>query len=288
MSPGPGVGDLDALEPLVAVQARDLGVRDAAVVAAEADVLPLGDVPVEHAPDREAADVVVPVEVRDQELERERRVEARRGHRAEDRLEERLQGGVGAVRLRAAGAAAGVAVEDREVELVLGGVEVDEEVEDLVEDLGRAGVGAVDLVDHDDRRQAGLEGLAQDEAGLGQRPLAGVHQEHHAVDHLQGALDLAAEVRVPGGVHDVDARPAVGDGGVLRHDRDALLALEVDRVHHPLPHRLVLAEDPALPEHRVHQRGLAVVHVRDDRHVADLVARSRSPSLLPLFRRRGG
>ena len=43
--------------------------------------------------------------------------------------------------------------------LVVVGVEVDEQLVDLVEHLVGAGVGAVDLVDDDDRRQAGASAL---------------------------------------------------------------------------------------------------------------------------------
>ena len=143
-----------------------------------------------------------------------------------------------------------------------------------------AGVGAVDLVDHHDRRQAGLERLAQHEAGLRQRALAGVHQQQDAVDHLQRPLHLAAEVGVAGGVDDVDPRPQEVDGRVLGHDGDALLALEVDRVHHSLGHVLVGAEGAALPEHRVHQRGLAVVDVGDDGEVAHVVSGLGSQTVL--------
>ena len=58
------------------------------------------------------------------------------------------------------------------------------------------------------------------------------------------------------------------DGGVLRQDRDAALALEVGVVHRPLGHPLVGAERPALVQQRVDQRGLAVVDVGDDGDVA--------------------
>ena len=95
-------------------------------------------------------------------------------------------------------AGARVAVDDRELDLLLVGVQVQEQLVDLVDHLGDAGVGPVDLVDDEDHRQAGLERLAQDEAGLGQRALAGVDQQQDAVDHGQGALDLAAEVGVAG------------------------------------------------------------------------------------------
>ena len=64
---------------------------------------------------------------------------------------------------------------------------------------------------------------------------------------------------------------AVHDRGVLGHDGDAALALQVVGVHDALGDLLVVAEDVALPEHGVDQRGLAVVDVRDDRDVADIV-----------------
>ena len=64
---------------------------------------------------------------------------------------------------------------------------------------------------------------------------------------------------------------AVADGGVLREDRDALLALEVVGVHDPLDDFLVLAEDAGLPEHGVDERRLAVVDVGDDGDVADVI-----------------
>ena len=162
-----------------------------------------------------------------------------------------------------------VAVDDREVDLVLVGVEVEEQLLHLVHHLGDARVAAVDLVDHEDDGQARLEGLAQHEAGLGQRALAGVDEQEHAVDHGEAALDLAAEVGVAGGVDDVDLHVAVADRGVLGQDRDALLALEVHRVHDPVGDLLVRAEGAGLAQHGVDERGLAVVDVGDDGDVAE-------------------
>ena len=201
------------------------------------------------------------------------------------------------------GGAAGLGrgVDDREVERVLAVAlveEVEEQLVGLVDDLGDPGVGAVDLVDHEHDRHVGVERLAQHEPGLGQRALARVDQQHDPVDHRQPALDLAAEVGVAGGVDDVDRHPALGRGrsdvvhrGVLREDRDALLALEVTGVHHPVDDGLGLVhgERPGLAQHGVDQRGLAVVDVGDDRDVAQrgveelrhegrLYARCRAPA----------
>jgi len=54
--------------------------------------------------------------------------------------------------------------------VVVGGAQIDEQVEDLVDHFGRALFDPVDLVDHEDRLQAVLERLAQHEAGLGITP----------------------------------------------------------------------------------------------------------------------
>ena len=89
-----------------------------------------------------------------------------------------------------------IRVDDRELDLRLVGVEVEEELVDLVDDLRRAGVRPVDLVDDEHDREPRLERLAEHEPRLRQRALARVDEEQHAVDHRQAALDLAAEVRV--------------------------------------------------------------------------------------------
>jgi hypothetical protein len=73
-------------------------------------------------------------------------------------------------------------------------------------------------------------------------------------------------------VDDVELDVAVAHRRVLGEDRDALLALEVHRVHHALVDVLVGPERAGLPEHRVDERGLAMVDVGDDGDVADVLA----------------
>ena len=131
--------------------------------------------------------------------------------------------------------------------------------------------GAVDLVDHHDDLVAQLQGLGEDEPGLGHGALGGVHQEDDAVDHLEDAFHLAAEVGVARGVHDVDLHALVVDGGVLGEDGDAPLPLQVVGVHDPLHGGLVLPVDAALLEHLIHQGGLAVVDVGDDGNISQLL-----------------
>ena len=76
----------------------------------------------------------------------------------------------------------------------------------------------------------------------------------------------------PGRVDDVDLHAAVADRGVLGEDRDALLALEVHRVHDPLVDVLVARNAPVWQQQGVDERRLAVVDVGDDRDVAEVVA----------------
>jgi hypothetical protein len=269
----------DAVERLADVKLCDLGALDRPVGAAPGDLLALPDRPLEDAAEREAAEVGRGVQVGHQGLQRVAfRVGRRRDVRGQH-IEERLEVGRELVRGEAGLASARVRVDDRKLDLALVGVEVEEERVDLVHDLGDPRVGPVDLVHDEDHGQARLERLAQDEARLRERPLARVDEEEDAVDHGQAALDLAAEVRVAGRVDDVDLESAVAHGRVLGEDRDALLALEVQRVEHALDHVFVLPEGAGLPEHGVDERRLPVVDVGDDGDVADVRSQRHQPSL---------
>ena len=108
-----------------------------------------------------------------------------------------------------------------------------------MDDLFDASVPPIDLVDDEHDRQVGLECLAQDEPGLGEGSFRRVDQEEDPVDHREPPLDLAAEIYVARGVDDVEGDPGVSDRGVLGEDGDALLALEVSGVEHPLVDGLV-------------------------------------------------
>ena len=118
--------------------------------------------------------------------------------------------------------------------------------------------------------QVELERLAQHEARLRHHALGGVDQQQHALDHLQHALDLAAEVGVAGRVDDVELDVAVPDRGVLGQDRDAAFAFERVGVHDARRDVLAFTKDAALPEHRIDERRLAVVDVGDDGDVAEI------------------
>jgi len=199
----------------------------------------------------------------------------------EERLEAAVTGGPGqdeirVVRVERRATGPGVAVHDGEADLVFVGVEVQEELLDLMDDLADPRVAPVHLVDDQDHGKSRLERFAKHEAGLGQRTLGGIDEQQDAIDHRQRAFDLAAEVGVAWRVDDVDLDSRIADGGVLGQDRDALLTLQVHRVHDPIGEFLMGAEGSGLAEHGVDEGGLAVVDVGDNRHVANISARGHT------------
>jgi hypothetical protein len=153
--------------------------------------------------------------------------------------------------------------------LIFRSIEVDEQVVDLVEHFRRARVRTVDLVDHDVRGQVGFERLGQHVADLGQRAFAGVHQQHDAIHHLEGALHFPAKIAMAGRIDNVDFDSVVTHAGDLGEDRDAALTFQVVGIHDALHVLLMRAEDAALVEHGVHEGGLAMVHMGDDGDVAN-------------------
>ena len=98
------------------------------------------------------------------------------GNVLEDELAQRLQIAAFDIGFERRPTRTRVRIDDRELDLVLFGAEVDEEVVHLVDDLADACVGPVDLVHDEDHRKVRFEGLAQDEARLRQRPFARVDE----------------------------------------------------------------------------------------------------------------
>ena len=76
---------------------------------------------------------------------------------------------------------------------------------------------------------------------------------------------------MPRRVDDVDFGAVPAHGAVLGGNRDTALPLQVHAVHHAFGDDLPLPEHAAVAEHRVHERGLAMVDVGDDRGVANVV-----------------
>jgi hypothetical protein len=74
------------------------------------------------------------------------------------------------------------------------------------------------------------------------------------------------------GIDDVDFGVVKEKSGVLGENGNATLALQVVGVHDALDEGLVGAKNTALAQHGVDESGLAVVDVRDDGDVANVLA----------------
>ena len=248
-------------------------VADIAAVAAAEDILGAGlDDAALNAANSQTTNIVVVVQRGEQHLCVAVHVTGGSWDLIDDRLED---GGhvSGAVIAVVGGiAVAGRGKDDRELDLVLVGAQLDEEVDDLVDDLGRTCTRAVNLVDDDDDLLAERQCLFQNETGLRHAALKGIHKEKNTVDHEHDPLDLAAEVGMAGGVDDVDFCTFIHDGRVLGQDGDSALLLEGVGVHDTLVHLLIGAEGTALLEQRIYQRRFTVVNMGDHGDVANVIS----------------
>ena len=157
------------------------------------------------------------------------------------------------------------------IQLFLRGVQIQQQLQHLVHHLMDALVGPIDLVHHHDDPVPHLQSTTQHKAGLWHRALGGVHQQNHAVDHLQNTLHLAAEVSVARGVHNIDLCVAVANGGIFGQNGNAALTLQVIGVHDTIHGLLILPVHTTLLEHFVHQSGLAVVDMGDDGNISQFI-----------------
>ena len=220
--------------------------------------------------DADAADVFVIVDGGNEKLQRGVRITFGCWDRFEDGIEERPHVDALVAQILHRPAVARGREDEGAVQLLLGSIQFQQQVQDLIHHFFGTGFRTVDLVDADDHVQVQFQCLGKHEAGLRHGAFESVHHEDDTVHHLQDALHLAAEIGVAGSIHDVDLHTLVGDSGVLRQDGDPALALQVARVHDALGHFLVLAEHAALLQELVHQGRLAVVDVGNYCNISDI------------------
>ena len=144
--------------------------------------------------------------------------------------------------------------------------------------LFRLGGRQVDLVDDRHDLVIMLDRLVH----IGQRlrldALCGVHHQQRALARGQAAAHLIGEVDMARRVHQVQrvglaVRRGIGQAHRLRLDGDAALLLDLHIVEHLFRH-LAVGQAARLLDQAIGQRRLAMVDMRDDRKVADLVERS--------------
>src|SRR5262249_1765156 len=133
--------------------------------------------------------------------------------------------------------------------------------------------GPVDFVDHDYGGKLRFERLHEHVAGLRQRAPPGVDKQENAAPPLQCALNPPPQIALAPRIADIDLDAVVANSSCLGENRDSPLPLELVGVHDALNNFLVRPENAALAQHGVNQSRLAVVYMRDDRYVPDLIVR---------------
>ena len=206
---------------------------------------------VEDAADCDAAQVVAVIQIGDQQLQYSFRISGRTRNVLDDGVEKRLQIVRLVLEIHLGDAKFAVGIDDRKIELVFVGIQIDEEIVDLIEHFLYAGIRAIDFIDHHNRLQLRFQRFHQNVTRLWQRAFARVHKQHDAVDNLEGALHFSAEITVAGCVDDVNLHVAISDAGGFGKNGNAALTLQVVRIHHAFDYLLVLAEESALPKHGI-------------------------------------
>ena len=112
-----------------------------------------------------------------------------------------------------------------EIALVVVGAEFEEKVQNLVDSDFRINPSPVNFIDKYDRSKALFKRLLQNEARLGHGAFVGIHNQKATIDHAKHPLDFSTEVGVARGVNNINSNPVVINGGILRKNRDAALAL---------------------------------------------------------------
>src|SRR5450759_338308 len=159
-------GDFLAFQPLEDEELEDLAQVFVVAVGEHLDLVSGLQLSPKHAADAETANIIVMGDVRDQDRQRTRGVILRSRDLLKHQLEEWCQVLRWIVEVHSRFAVTARSIDNREVQLLFGGVEFDEQVEGLVNDFLDTGILPVDLVDNNDRPEIELESFLKDEPCL--------------------------------------------------------------------------------------------------------------------------
>ena len=259
-----------ALETLVVVQVRDLAVFLFIIVVADGNHFVLPDDAGVDSSHADPADVVVVGQCADLHLQRLIHQIGIRFHMGNDGLEQRIDVVVGITRIVSDDAVSGDAVEDREIQLIVVGTQIQEQIVDFVDDFVDPGILLVDLVDEKDRTQSGFQRLLQYETSLRHRTLGRVHQQDDRIDGLDDPFHFAGEIRVSRSIHDVDLVVLIDDRTVLGIDRDPSFPLQIVGIHDLGDDLLMIGKDVGLRQKSIDQSRFSRINMGDHRHVYNL------------------
>src|ERR1043166_158458 len=219
---GVGFLDLNPFQSFKMENGSDFALGLAAVAMDAGSLVSHFHFPAQDFPESDTPEVIGVVEICDKHLEFDAGVGSGGRDVLDNGIEQRSHRIAGILEIDLCKTDLGAGVNNREIELLIRGVQRDEKVEHLVENLVRLGVIAIDFVDDDDGLGASLEGFAEHEPSLGLGTIGGVNHQQDAIDHIHDPLDLPTEVGMAGGIHDVYVVIVILEGGIFGADSDTL------------------------------------------------------------------
>ena len=184
-----------------------------------------------HAPGGNPPDVRIVIKHGDQHLKRQFRVGDRRQDAVNNGFQQRLHIDRFLFDIECRLAFFGRREDNREIKLLVGGIQFAEQVEGQIHNFMRTSVGTVDFIHDKNRLQMEFQRFAQHEFRLRHWSFESVHQQQHAVHHAQNPLDFAAEISMAGGINNINANIFILQRGVFGKNRDASFPFQGIGIH---------------------------------------------------------
>src|SRR5206468_4492853 len=159
------------LQSRISKKRRDCSPFMAAIAVDTHDRVADCDATADDTPKRNSSEVIAVIEIRHEHLKEWLTRNFWRRHMSHDGLKERRHVVVVFVQFADGKTVLRTGVNDSEIELIVACLQFDEKIENLVQDLVRARVFSVDLVDDNNRLQFVLQRLAQHKTRLRLRPI---------------------------------------------------------------------------------------------------------------------
>ncbi len=158
-----------------------------------------------------------------------------------------------------------------EIKLLVCGIQGAHKIENLFLNLVWTAIWLVHLVDNHDWLLAQFKGFLKHETGLRHAAFKSINKKKDTVRHVQHPFDLTSEVTMSRSVYNVYLDTFIGDRHVFSQNGDASFSLDVVVVENQLAQILRLTHQISLIDHPVHESCLAVIDVRDERDVPNVL-----------------
>ncbi len=261
---------LDTLKAQVSQYFTDFTITGFAFAIDDSDLLVRLHFTALDTADADNANIVVVVELRDLHLQSAFNINVWRRNAVNNRLIQRSHVFSHVFVIQTCDTVQRRSVNDREVQLLVGCVEVNEQVEDLINNPVRTRARAVNFVDNHDWFQAMGECFFGYEARLRHWAVKCVNHQQHGIHHGHHALNFTTEVGVPRGINDVDTVVIPFDRGVFSEDGNPTLFLQIVGVHHAFLSFGTRIERTGLLQQLINQGSFTMVNVRDDGDITQI------------------